>query len=165
LGAYAEYYLTDDFYVDNGNLLNVPGSRIVNLNLHYDTDIQNSFIQKIGAYFEVRNVFNATNLASANNITNTISSVTTLPFLLNLAVTGGLYLFIPEIDHLLYRSLKDVPARAAAPLPASVLVQKTAAGHARRGFAPDPARRAGQIRRNAIPEQRGRKPHSLCRSL
>jgi len=55
--------------VDNGNLLNVPGSRIVNLNLHYDTDIQNSFIQKIGAYFEVRNVFNATNLASANNIT------------------------------------------------------------------------------------------------
>jgi iron complex outermembrane receptor protein len=76
LGAYAEYYLTDDFYVDNGNLLKVPGSRIVNLNLHYDTDIQNSFIQKIGAYFEVRNVFNATNLASANNITNTISSVT-----------------------------------------------------------------------------------------
>ena len=50
-----------------------------------------------------------------------------LPFLLNLAVTGGLYLFTPEIDHLLYRSLKDVPVRAAAPLPASVLVQKTAA--------------------------------------
>jgi uncharacterized iron-regulated membrane protein len=49
-----------------------------------------------------------------------------LPFLLNLAVTGGLYLFTPEINHILYRSLEDVPARAEAPLAASVLVQRTA---------------------------------------
>ena len=49
-----------------------------------------------------------------------------LPFLLNLAITGSLYLFAPEINHILYRSLEDVPARADAPLPASVLVQKTA---------------------------------------
>ncbi|MGH6821142.1 MAG: PepSY-associated TM helix domain-containing protein, partial [Methylocella sp.] len=49
-----------------------------------------------------------------------------LPFLLNLAITGGLYLFAPEINHILYRSLEDVPVRGDAPLPASVLVQKTA---------------------------------------
>jgi uncharacterized iron-regulated membrane protein len=49
-----------------------------------------------------------------------------LPFLLNLAITGGLYLFAPEINHILYRSLEDVPARADAPLPASVLVQRAA---------------------------------------
>lgn len=76
LGAYAEYYLTDSFYADNGNLLKIPGYRIVNLNLHYDAEIQNSFIQKIGAYFEVRNVFNNSYIASANNVTNSISAAT-----------------------------------------------------------------------------------------
>ncbi|WOJ89554.1 TonB-dependent receptor [Methylocapsa polymorpha] len=76
LGGYAEYYLTDAFYVDNGNLLKVPGSQIVNLNLHYDADVQNTFVQKIGAFFEVRNVFDSTYLAAASNITNTINSVT-----------------------------------------------------------------------------------------
>jgi uncharacterized iron-regulated membrane protein len=49
-----------------------------------------------------------------------------LPFLLNLAITGGLYLFAPEINHILYRSLEDVPARADTPMPASVLVEKAA---------------------------------------
>lgn len=46
-----------------------------------------------------------------------------LPFLLNLAITGGLYLFTPEINHVLYRSLENVPVRAA-PMPASLLVKK-----------------------------------------
>ncbi|MGH6834042.1 MAG: TonB-dependent receptor family protein [Methylocella sp.] len=76
LGAYAEYYFTDAFFADNGNLLKVPGYHIVNLNLHYDTEVQNSFIQKIGAFFEVRNVFDKTYVASANNITNTINTKT-----------------------------------------------------------------------------------------
>lgn len=47
-----------------------------------------------------------------------------LPFLLNLAVTGGLYLFAPEINHVLYRALEDVPARGA-PMTARSLVQMT----------------------------------------
>ncbi|MGH6850549.1 MAG: PepSY-associated TM helix domain-containing protein, partial [Methylocella sp.] len=51
-----------------------------------------------------------------------------LPILLNMAITGGLYLFAPEISHVLYSSLEDVlPAAGDAPLAASVLVQKTAA--------------------------------------
>ena len=48
-----------------------------------------------------------------------------LPFLLNLAVTGALYLFAPEINHILYRALEDVPTRGS-PLSASALVEKTA---------------------------------------
>jgi hypothetical protein len=48
-----------------------------------------------------------------------------LPFLLNMAITGGLYLFAPEINHILYRTLEDVPARAE-PLPVSILVQRAA---------------------------------------
>lgn len=49
-----------------------------------------------------------------------------LPFLLNMAITGGLYLFAPEINHIIYRSLEDVPARGNVPIAASALVQKTA---------------------------------------
>ncbi len=43
-----------------------------------------------------------------------------------MAITGGHYLFTPEINHILYRSLEDVSARADAPLAGSVLVQMTA---------------------------------------
>jgi iron complex outermembrane receptor protein len=74
LGGFAEYYLTDDFYVDNANYLKVPGYHVINLNLHYDTDIANSWIKKIDAYFEVRNVLNTVTMASANNISDTLNS-------------------------------------------------------------------------------------------
>jgi uncharacterized iron-regulated membrane protein len=41
-----------------------------------------------------------------------IAGLIVLPVLTLLAVTGGLYLFKPEIDHLVYRRFEDVPARA-----------------------------------------------------
>jgi iron complex outermembrane receptor protein len=44
--------------------------------LHYDTEFQNTFFQKIGAYFEVRNIFNSTYLASASNISNSLNAKT-----------------------------------------------------------------------------------------
>lgn len=49
-----------------------------------------------------------------------------LPFLVILAVTGGLYLFKAEIDHMIYRSMLEVPAQSAPPAPASVLVHDAA---------------------------------------
>lgn len=54
-----------------------------------------------------------------------IAGLLALPFLLNLAVTGTLYLFHPEIDGILYRSLETVPVRNSPVLPASTLVQVT----------------------------------------
>lgn len=77
-GGFAEYFLTDSFYADNANFLKIPGYQLVNLNLHYEADLPNSFIKKIGAFFEVRNVFNNTYVASANNITNTLNPATGL---------------------------------------------------------------------------------------
>jgi uncharacterized iron-regulated membrane protein len=53
-----------------------------------------------------------------------IAGLLALPFLLNLAVTGALYLFHPEINSILYHSLETVPERATPPLPASTLVQE-----------------------------------------
>lgn len=41
-----------------------------------------------------------------------IAGLIVLPVLVMMAVTGGLYLFKPELDHLVYHRLEDVPARA-----------------------------------------------------
>ncbi len=45
----------------------------------------------------------------------------TMPILVVLAITGGLYLFKPEIHRLLYRDMIDVAPRATAQAPASAL--------------------------------------------
>lgn len=45
-----------------------------------------------------------------------------LPFMVLLAVTGGLYLFRDEVDGLWHRDLKQVVAREAAPLPPGRLI-------------------------------------------
>lgn len=76
LGAYAEYYLTDSFFIDNANLLRVPGYQTVNLNLHYDTDVPDSFIHSLRAFVEVRNLFDETYIVGANTITNTLNPTT-----------------------------------------------------------------------------------------
>jgi len=51
-----------------------------------------------------------------------IAGLIVLPVLTLMAVTGGLYLFKPEIDHLVYRRFEDVPARTQPYLSADRLV-------------------------------------------
>jgi uncharacterized iron-regulated membrane protein len=51
-----------------------------------------------------------------------------LPFLVMMAITGGAYLFKPELDHLAYRSLEDVPARAGALATPSAIIRQAEAG-------------------------------------
>ena len=53
----------------------------------------------------------------------------TIPFMLLLATTGGIYLFHHEIDGLLYRSVQTVPARATPLLAPSALVERALAAH------------------------------------
>jgi iron complex outermembrane receptor protein len=77
-GGFAEYFLTDSFFADNANFLKIPGYRLVNLNIHYQAEFPNSSVQSVAAFFEVRNVFNNTYVASANNITNTLNPATGL---------------------------------------------------------------------------------------
>ncbi len=74
LGAFAEYFNNDSYYIDNGNLLRLPGYQIVNLNFHYNTELTNNFFHKIGGFFEIRNIGNATYIAGGNNITNTLNA-------------------------------------------------------------------------------------------
>jgi uncharacterized iron-regulated membrane protein len=53
-----------------------------------------------------------------------IAGLIVLPVLVMMAVTGGLYLFRPELDHLAYRRMEDVPARARAFAPASAVIDR-----------------------------------------
>ena len=44
--------------MDNANLLKAPGYELVNLNLHYTTDLQSDYLKSLfHLFFEVRNVF------------------------------------------------------------------------------------------------------------
>jgi iron complex outermembrane receptor protein len=52
--------------------LKAPGYELVNLNVHYKTDLQSDYFKSLNVYFEVRNVFDRTYVASANNIANTV---------------------------------------------------------------------------------------------
>ena len=47
-----------------------------------------------------------------------------LPFLVMMAITGGAYLFKPELDQFLYRGMEDVPARTQPLAPASAVVAR-----------------------------------------
>lgn len=74
LGAYVEYVYKYSYYADNGNQLTIPSYGVVNLNLHYSRDIPDSFLKNFSAFVEVRNVFDRTYVASANNVNNTVTA-------------------------------------------------------------------------------------------
>jgi uncharacterized iron-regulated membrane protein len=56
-----------------------------------------------------------------------IAGLLVLPVLVMMAITGGAYLFRPELDHLAYRALEDVPARHAPLAPLSAVIGRTEA--------------------------------------
>jgi iron complex outermembrane recepter protein len=74
LGAFVEVQSKDSLYMDNANLLKAPGYELVNLNVHYKTDLISDYFKTLNLYFEVRNVFDRTYVASANNIADTVTS-------------------------------------------------------------------------------------------
>jgi iron complex outermembrane receptor protein len=75
LGAFVEVQWKDSFYMDNANLLKAPGYELVNLNVHYKTDLVSDYFRSLSLYLEVRNVFDRTYVASANNITNSVTAL------------------------------------------------------------------------------------------
>ena len=78
--------------MDNANLQKAPGYELVNLNVHYNTDLQSDYFKSLSMYAEVRNVFDRTYIASANNIGNT---VTAAAFKAS-ATTGSIYAGSPR---------------------------------------------------------------------
>ena len=79
VGGFVEYVWKDAFFMENANLLQAPGYGLVNVNIHYDTaDRASRYLKGAIFFFEVKNVFDKTYVASANNITDSINAVTGL---------------------------------------------------------------------------------------
>lgn len=74
LGAFVEYVYKSSYYLDNGNQLTIPGYGLVNANIHYDTDIADSYLKNVSLFFEVRNVFDRAYVASANVVSNSVNA-------------------------------------------------------------------------------------------
>lgn len=74
LGGFVEVQWKDSFYMDNANLLKAPGYELVNVNVHYQTDLVSESFRSLNLFLEVRNVFDSTYVASANNITNSVTA-------------------------------------------------------------------------------------------
>ncbi len=72
LGGFVEYQYRGDYPMDNGNLLWAPGYGVVNLDLHYTSDIDNSFLKKFTLYFDVKNIFNRTYISSISVVTDSL---------------------------------------------------------------------------------------------
>jgi iron complex outermembrane receptor protein len=77
--------------MDNANLLKVPGYELVNLNVHYKTELSSDVFRTLNLFFEVRNVFDRTYIASANNLSNAVSGGVQ-----GLATSGTIYAGSPR---------------------------------------------------------------------
>jgi iron complex outermembrane recepter protein len=91
LGAFVEVQWKDSFYMDNANLQKAPGYELVNLNVHYQTDLMSDYFKSLNLFVEVRNVFDRTYVASANNIGNTVTGGVQ-----GLSNTGSIYAGSPR---------------------------------------------------------------------
>jgi iron complex outermembrane recepter protein len=94
LGWFTEYVWQAGFFMDNANLLTAPGYGLVNLNFHYDKEITHDWIRSAVLFVEVKNLFDRTYVASANNITNTLDPATgaQIPgYVLANTATGSIY--------------------------------------------------------------------------
>jgi iron complex outermembrane recepter protein len=98
LGGFVEVQWKDNFYMDNANFLKAPGYELVNLNLHYKTDLVFDYFRQLNLFFEVRNVFDTTYVASANNIANTVTAagVQNPGSILAATQTGSIYAGSPR---------------------------------------------------------------------
>jgi iron complex outermembrane receptor protein len=75
LGAFVEVQWKDSVCMDNANLLKAPGYELVNLNMHYKTDLASDYFKTLSLYLEMRNVLDRTYVASANNIGNSVTAL------------------------------------------------------------------------------------------
>jgi iron complex outermembrane recepter protein len=99
VGGFVEVVCKDSFFMENANLLKAPGYEIVNLNLHYNRDLGDPYLKAMTLFFEVKNVLDKTYVASANNISDSISAVTGVQnpgSVLATSGTGSIYAGAPR---------------------------------------------------------------------
>jgi len=98
LGGFVEFQWKDAYFMDNANLVQAPAYELVNLNAHYTTEIADDYLKGATFFFEVKNAFNKTYVASANNVADSISSTTGQqnPASVEATATGSIYAGAPR---------------------------------------------------------------------
>jgi iron complex outermembrane recepter protein len=76
LGGFIEYQFKDGYFIDNANFVKVPAYGVVNLNTHYVINLTQNDLRSATLFFEIRNIFNKTYVASANDISDSLNSTT-----------------------------------------------------------------------------------------
>jgi len=75
-GGYFETTMRDAYWLDNANLLKAPSATLLNADIHYDPPTDHGEWSQLHFYFNIQNLANRTYVGSANDITDSISSVT-----------------------------------------------------------------------------------------
>jgi len=98
LGGFIETDMRTAYFIDNGNSAKVPSYALVNLNLHYNNEIDGRYLKGVHVFFEVRNLLDKTYVASASNVSNSISAAdgTQNPASSVGAATGSIYAGSPR---------------------------------------------------------------------
>lgn len=96
LGGFIEMNFRDRFYIDNANLVRAPDYTLVNLNLHYNMAVRDSFGVRL--FLEVQNLMDRRYAASANNVSNSLNATTGQQngAVAILAATGSVYAGAPR---------------------------------------------------------------------
>ena len=70
VGGFVELTYRQRYFIDNANLLRVPGYTLVNLNLHYDPPKGDAWWSRVSLYASVQNLLDRTYVGSASIVPN-----------------------------------------------------------------------------------------------
>ena len=73
LGGFVELTYRSRYWIDNANLLRVPGYTLANLNLHYDPPKGEVWWSRLSFFASVQNLFDKTYVGSASIISDSLS--------------------------------------------------------------------------------------------
>ena len=101
VGGYLEATWRDGYWLDNANLLKAPSATLLNADIHYDPPASHGEWSRLHFYFDMQNLANRTYVGSANNINDSISSVTGMENGASsvAATTGSFYAGTPRASY------------------------------------------------------------------
>lgn len=97
LGGFVELTYRASYFIDNGNLLKIPGDTLANLNIHYDPPKGTGW-SRLSVFASVQNLFDKTYIGSASIIPDSLSAASGLqnPRAVLLTTTGSIYAGVPR---------------------------------------------------------------------
>ena len=92
LGGFAELTWRARYWIDNANLLRVPGATLVNLNLHYDPPEGPAWLTRLSFFASVQNLTDKTYVGSASILADSLTAAGQLaPAAVLRTTTGSIY--------------------------------------------------------------------------